>query len=353
MKVAALLLICVSSALATYSVPVVNHMPSYSNPIYTGAVSGHTSVMQTQPTYQHMGTFGSPGIANNAGFVARVNSAPLSTSSFSYGPSYSAMAPAARVGYTGSSLSAFAAPSFSSFTPSISAPSFSSFTPSISTPSFSSIAAPTFSSYAPSYSAMTSPAYPSIATPQYSSIATPQYSSFAPSYSSYTPGMALSAAPVGTGMGYTMNAAMPYMAGSAMAPGYNFNSGISGFNSAMPYMAGSAMAPGYNFNSGISAFNSAMPFVGGAGAGSSFGGAGAIGPVEMIGDTAGAAGFAGSAGAGFGAQGLFSAGAGAAGVGMQRSVFGSPGFYQNPGMISGMNQFAYGGPMTMNYGGAY
>ncbi|XP_033756721.1 fibroin heavy chain-like isoform X16 [Pecten maximus] len=302
MKVAALLLICVSSALATYSVPVVNHMPSYSNPIYTGAVSGHTSVMQTQPTYQHMGTFGSPGIANNAGFVARVNSAPLSTSSFSYGPSYSAMAPAARVGYTGSSLSAFAAPSFSSFTP---------------------------------------------------SIATPQYSSFAPSYSSYTPGMALSAAPVGTGMGYTMNAAMPYMAGSAMAPGYNFNSGISGFNSAMPYMAGSAMAPGYNFNSGISAFNSAMPFVGGAGAGSSFGGAGAIGPVEMIGDTAGAAGFAGSAGAGFGAQGLFSAGAGAAGVGMQRSVFGSPGFYQNPGMISGMNQFAYGGPMTMNYGGAY
>ncbi|XP_033756720.1 fibroin heavy chain-like isoform X15 [Pecten maximus] len=310
MKVAALLLICVSSALATYSVPVVNHMPSYSNPIYTGAVSGHTSVMQTQPTYQHMGTFGSPGIANNAGFVARVNSAPLSTSSFSYGPSYSAMAPAARVGYTGSSLSAFAAPSFSSFTP-------------------------------------------SIATPQYSSIATPQYSSFAPSYSSYTPGMALSAAPVGTGMGYTMNAAMPYMAGSAMAPGYNFNSGISGFNSAMPYMAGSAMAPGYNFNSGISAFNSAMPFVGGAGAGSSFGGAGAIGPVEMIGDTAGAAGFAGSAGAGFGAQGLFSAGAGAAGVGMQRSVFGSPGFYQNPGMISGMNQFAYGGPMTMNYGGAY
>ncbi|XP_033756719.1 DNA-directed RNA polymerase II subunit RPB1-like isoform X14 [Pecten maximus] len=326
MKVAALLLICVSSALATYSVPVVNHMPSYSNPIYTGAVSGHTSVMQTQPTYQHMGTFGSPGIANNAGFVARVNSAPLSTSSFSYGPSYSAMAPAARVGYTGSSLSAFAAPSFSSFTPSIatpqyssiSAPSFSSFTPSISTPSFSSIAAPTFSSYAPSYSAMTSPAYPSIATPQYSSIATPQYSSFAPSYSSYTPGMALSAAPVGTGMGYTMNAAMPYMAGSAMAPGYNFNSGISGFNSA-------------------------MPFVGGAGAGSSFGGAGAIGPVEMIGDT----------GAGFGAQGLFSAGAGAAGVGMQRSVFGSPGFYQNPGMISGMNQFAYGGPMTMNYGGAY
>ncbi|XP_033756718.1 uncharacterized PE-PGRS family protein PE_PGRS3-like isoform X13 [Pecten maximus] len=334
MKVAALLLICVSSALATYSVPVVNHMPSYSNPIYTGAVSGHTSVMQTQPTYQHMGTFGSPGIANNAGFVARVNSAPLSTSSFS-------MAPAARVGYTGSSLSAFAAPSFSSFTP------------SISTPSFSSIAAPTFSSYAPSYSAMTSPAYPSIATPQYSSIATPQYSSFAPSYSSYTPGMALSAAPVGTGMGYTMNAAMPYMAGSAMAPGYNFNSGISGFNSAMPYMAGSAMAPGYNFNSGISAFNSAMPFVGGAGAGSSFGGAGAIGPVEMIGDTAGAAGFAGSAGAGFGAQGLFSAGAGAAGVGMQRSVFGSPGFYQNPGMISGMNQFAYGGPMTMNYGGAY
>ncbi|XP_069140583.1 prisilkin-39-like isoform X3 [Argopecten irradians] len=282
MKVAALLLICVSSALATYN---VGGGVSYSAPIYQGAIGGSTSYQTVAPTFIKGRTFyagASPAysyggyLAPNyepshlkGGFMANVATAGRASSGLNYGltnPTYSSALP---ISY-GTTFSSPAVPSYTSYA-SAALPNYgvTGIASSIGTGMNYGFSSPTTTGMNYGFSSPTT-------------------------FSSAPVTSGFSSAPVTSG-GYT-SVGMPTFSGAVSMPGYNAVGAVSGYPSvsmpgypiggAMPAVGG--MATGYNY--GLPSYNAAI-------GGGYQGGAGVVaGPLEVVGTTGGAGSFAGGIG---------------------------------------------------------